>query len=296
MPAGLGFEVIVVLNSPNDYDAVLAESSIEGRVIGASTNLGLAGAGNRARAEAGGDFLVLLHDDAQIEQGWIEALLDAAANEPRAGAIGGQVLSPEGQLQSAGMILWRDATTSAPWNGAPPSVDSFAVARAVDYIGTSSLLIRADTWDAVGGLDEQFFPLYYVDVDLAMKIRRHGQIVLYDPRSRIHHHQGASGDLRWRWFVTLRNRRRFLAKWQAELEEHEVGLPGSQEAIESAMQRAEAFVARVQANTSGASLPTALDPSRFDAVKQERRSLIMGLDLYREYAEALRGELESADR
>jgi GT2 family glycosyltransferase len=34
------------------------------------------------------------------------------------------------------------------------------------YCGTSSLLVRRSTWDAFGGLDEQFFPAYYVDVDL----------------------------------------------------------------------------------------------------------------------------------
>ena len=288
MPMDVTFEVILVLNSPTDYLAVLAESTIETRVIAASTNLGLAGAGNRARAEARGEFLVLLHDDAQIEQGWMEALLDAAANHPRAGAVGCKVLFPDGRLQGAGQILWRDGTTSPPWLGSAPSAGSFAEARAVDYTGTSSLLIRSATWDSVGGLDEQFFPVYYVDVDLAMKIRSRGQFVLYEPRARIRHHQGASGDLRWRWFVTYRNRAFFLAKWRAKLEDHEVRVKGSQEAIESAMHRAALFAARVEANKSLA--PDPRDRASFvpfDSAQQERRALQMALDLSHEYAEAL---------
>lgn len=297
MPADLTFEVIAVLNSNNDYNAVLTRSSIEVRAIGASTNLGLAGAGNRARANARGNYLVLLHDDSQIERGWIEALLDAAESHPEAGAIGGKVLSPDGKLQGAGMILWRDGTTSPPWLGAVPSADRFAVPRAVDYIGTSSLMIRAHTWDVVGGLDEQFYPLYYVDVDLAMKIRRQGQIVLYEPRSRTRHHQGASGDLRWRWFVTHRNRNKFLEKWGTALDGQEVRSEGSQESIDSAMRRAEMFMARVQAEKSAAPGPSGhANVGSFDRIAQERRSLLLGLGLYRDYADTLEHELETEER
>lgn len=297
MPVDLTFEVIAVLNSNNDYHGVLTRSSIEVRAIGASTNLGLAGAGNRARADARGNYLVLLHDDSQIEQGWIEALLDAAESHPEAGAIGGKVLSPDGKLQGAGMILWRDGTTAPPWLGAVPAADRFAVTREVDYIGTSSLMIRANTWDAVGGLDEQFYPLYYVDVDLAMKIRRHGQIVLYEPRSRTRHHQGASGDLRWRWFVTHRNRSKFLEKWGTALDGQVVRIEGSQESIDSAMRRAELFEARVRADKSGAPGPSShASAGSFDRLEQERRCLLLGLGLYSDYADALEHELETAEQ
>ncbi len=296
LPAGLSFEVIALLNSEADYDAILGECRIDVRVIRSSVNLGLAGAGNRARAEARGEFLVLLHDDSQIEPGWIEALLDAAETNPHAGAIGGKVITLRGTLQSAGMILWRDAATSAPWLGSPPDPESFAEPRAVDYIGTSSLLIRAATWDAVGGLDEQFYPVYFVDVDLAMKIRRHGQIVLYEPRSRTRHHQGASGELHWRQFVSERNRRKFIQKWEAELAGHEARVPDSREAIDRAVRRAQAFAQSLVADDTLASGQRAgADASPFDRVDQERRALMMAVDLYRAYADALRNDVQSAE-
>ena len=80
------------------------------------------------------------------------------------------------------MILWRDATTSPPWIGDAPDPDSFNQPRAVDYCGSSSLLVRAVAWDAVGGLDERIYPAYYVDVDLSMALRSRGWSVLYQPR------------------------------------------------------------------------------------------------------------------
>lgn len=210
-PRDLPFETIVVVN---DAPA----SDVTGELAGATflasrANLGLAGAGNRGRRVARGEFLLLLHDDAEVEPGWMEALVAAADADPQAGAIGGKVLDPDGTLQNAGMVLHPDGTTGPPWSGAPPDPSAFDERRKVDYCGTSSLLVRAATWDAIGGLDEQFFPAYYVDVDLAAGIRALGQHVLYEPRSVIRHHRGSSTSRRFALYVTARNRERFLMKW-----------------------------------------------------------------------------------
>jgi GT2 family glycosyltransferase len=254
-PRAIPYETIVVRNGAALAANPLPEPSETGRaaeieaylaamtgvrLVSAGVNLGVAGAGNAGRAVARGEYLVLLHDDAEIQAGWLEALVETADRHPEAGAVGGKVLHPDGSLQNAGMVLWRDATTSPPWAGEPPPLPSeFDRLRAVDYCGTSSLLVRAASWDAAGGLDERFFPAYYVDVDLCMALRRLGQIVLYEPRSRIRHHRGGSADRRFREFVTRRNRERFRVKWREDLEDYEPAAPSSPAAVERALARAE---------------------------------------------------------
>jgi GT2 family glycosyltransferase len=293
-PQEIPFEVIAVLTAaPAATAAALRESVTGVRVVASPVNLGLAGAGNRGRALARGDLLVLLHDDAEIEPGWLEALVATVDAHPEAGAVGGKVLFPDGRLQNAGMILWQDGTTSQPWIGETPAPSAFDTVRAVDYCGTSSLLVRAAAWDAAGGLDERFYPVYYVDVDLSMAIRRQGRVVLYQPRSRIRHHQGASGSLRFRWFVTHRNRRFFLEKWGSALAEHEPPEKGSAEAVQRAMARAEAVAERTR--RAGAP-PAGPPPERpaFDPDLQERRHLEMDLGLQKDYAAHLAALLDEA--
>jgi GT2 family glycosyltransferase len=301
-PRGIPFETLVVLNAARDEDEARLRETVTGvRWAGSPVNLGLAGAGNRGRALARGELLVLLHDDAEVEPGWLEALVAAADRHPEAGAIGGKVLFPDGRLQNAGMILWRNATTSPPWAGETPAASAasaFDRPRAVDYCGTSSLLVRATAWDAAGGLDERFFPVYFVDVDLAMAIRRRGQIVLYEPGSVIRHHQGASGNLRFRVFVTQRNRRRFLKKWGSALAEHEPREEGPAAAVEGATSRAilraEAFAERVR--RAGAPAPeTSPERPAFDAGRQERLHLEMDLELHRAYVAHLASLLETRE-
>ena len=237
--AGVSFETIVVLNNATaGYREI--EASVDGvRFLSSATNLGMAGAGNRGRKHARGELLVTLHDDAEVEPGWLAALVETAEQYPHAGAIGGKVLNLDGRLQSAGMILWRDATTSQPWTRAPPDLNSFNQLRAVDYCGSSSLLVRAVAWDAVGGLDERIYPAYYVDVDLSMALRARGWSVLYQPRSRIRHHQGPSTSSRFKRFISERNRQYFLDKWAEQLQGHEPPDRTSIAAIERAMARAE---------------------------------------------------------
>lgn len=146
----------------NDVDAPV-EADLREAVSGvefarSSINLGLAGAGNLGRSLARGEFLLLLHDDAEVLPGWMEALVEAADAHPEAGAIGSKILFPDGRLQNAGAILWSNALTSSRWAGEAPEPGAFNHLEIVDYCGTSSLLVRASAWDAVGGLDEEFFP------------------------------------------------------------------------------------------------------------------------------------------
>jgi GT2 family glycosyltransferase len=287
-PREIPFETIVVLNAVAAETGGAAEVTPREapgvRFVRPGVNLGLAGAGNRGRSLARGEYLVLLHDDAEVEPGWLEALVETADRHAEAGAVGGKVLFPDGRLQNAGMILWRDGSTSPAWAGAAPPAAAFDRLRAVDYCGTSSLLVRAAAWDAAGGLDERFYPAYYVDVDLSLAIRRHGQVVLFEPRSQIRHRQGASGGGRFRVFVTLRNRRLLLEKWGKALEEHEPWEKGSAEAVERAMARAAAFAERVrrEQRVSEPAARAALDPAL-----QERRHLERELALHKAWAAEL---------
>ena len=291
-PAGIAHEIIVVLNE-SEGDEGISREFPDVKFVASPVNLGLAGAGNRARALARGELLVLLHDDAEVEAGWLEALVHTVDTHPEAGAVGSKVLHPDGRLQNAGMILWREVTTSPPWVGDEPDADAFPESRAVDYCGTSSLLVRASAWEAVGGLDERFYPVYPVDVDLAMGLRQAGFVVLYQPRSVIRHHRGASSSSeRWRDFVSGRNRLLFLEKWASALEEYEPAEPNSVKAIGRALARAEAAADRCRS----AEPPKLTSPSAtFDAEEQQQRLARSSRELQRAYIADLEAKLAESE-
>jgi O-antigen biosynthesis protein len=274
-PTSIPYETIVVFNQATAETETRLRGAATGiQVVSSPVNLGLAGAGNRGRALARGDLLILLHDDAEIEHGWMEALVETADAHPEAGAIGGKVLYPDGRLQHAGLILWQNGYVSVPWAGERPPPTDFDRLRAVDFCGSSSLLVRAALWDLIGGLDEEFYPVYNVDVDLSMALRKLGFVILYQPASRIRHHQSASTNPGYfRNFLLHRNRLLLLKKWGAAMENHEPWEAGtSPAAVERAMARAEIFADQCR-NSGSMIIKHAVRSTTFNPAEQDARSV-----------------------
>ena len=234
---GIAVETIVVLNGMQDDIRDLLTHSVRGvTLVPSQVNLGFAGACNAARRRASGSYLALLNDDAEIEDSWLQHLLAVADAHPDAGAVGSTILSPQGALQEAGSVIWGDGSTSPVGRGADRRAYDFV--RDVDYCSACSLLVRARTWDEVGGMDDEYFPAYYEDVDLCLRIRTRGERVLYAPRSRVRHHEYSSTDAHFREFLIGRNRLRFRERWRQELEAFEPAAPHDPVAVERALMRA----------------------------------------------------------
>jgi GT2 family glycosyltransferase len=152
-------EVVLVLSGADDDVVEAARGLLGVRLAASSWNLGFAGACNLGRTQARGELIVLLHDDAEAEAGWLPSLVDSAERHPDAGVIGSRVVrSDDGRLQLAGAVVFSDASTALLGRGAESDAPEHMVSRAVDYCSSCSLLVRAETWDAIGGADELLFP------------------------------------------------------------------------------------------------------------------------------------------
>jgi GT2 family glycosyltransferase len=257
------------------------------RVISSEVRLGLARAGNRGRREARGEFLALLHDDSEIEAGWLEALVAAADAHPEAGAFGGLVLFPDGTPQTAGVVLFRDGAAVPPWAGDPPPAGTFARARPADFCGSNALLVRAEAWDAAGGLDERFFPAYFVDADLAMSLRQAGWSVLFEPRARNRHRRGASSRRDFQEWVSGRNRALFVAKWAKELEDYEPWDSRSTASIERALERTRVHAEALAADRDVRRGDLSSNNGKRGDADDERRALEQDLALQRAWVKEL---------
>jgi GT2 family glycosyltransferase len=175
---------------------------------------------NALAAAARGEFLLLLNNDTEPRPGAVAAMLALLRARPDAGAVGAKLLWPDGRLQEAGGIVWRDGSA---WNwgrGEDPERAEFNYVREVDYCSAAALMIPRAIFAALGGFDPAFAPAYCEDSDLAFRLRAAGYKVLYQPEAVVVHVEGAShgtdptqgGKLH----QTL-NRARFLRRWGAEL-------------------------------------------------------------------------------
>jgi GT2 family glycosyltransferase/glycosyltransferase involved in cell wall biosynthesis len=214
------FEVIVVDDCSTDATAE-AVPLIPGIVyLRNEINSGFVASCNRGAESARGKYLVFLNNDTLVTGGWLGALVDTFVREPRAGIVGSKLLYPDGRLQEAGGIIWRDASGCNYGKFDDRQKPEYNYLREVDYCSAAALMIPEALFQSVGGFDLRYAPAYYEDTDLAFKVRQAGYKVLYQPLSEVIHYEGATAgtDLSTgtKKHQTI-NRSAFAEKWADEL-------------------------------------------------------------------------------
>ncbi len=222
-PPSVAWEVIVIDDCSNDQTATLLPQIPGLKYIRNETNLGFLKSCNKAAAEASGEYLVLLNNDTCPLPGWIDSLLKTFQLYPNAGLVGAKLVYPDGRLQEAGGLIWRDGSGTNCGRFACPDHPNFNFVREVDYCSGAAIMIPQKIWDQVKGFDEQFAPAYYEDTDLSFSIRDAGYQVIYQPCAEVIHFEGVSSGTDTNLGVKayqIINQKKFKIKWQNALLNH----------------------------------------------------------------------------
>jgi GT2 family glycosyltransferase len=213
----LPVETVVVANGtpPGILAGLAARDDIV--LVPSPANLGFAGGNDLAAQCSQGSHLVFVNDDSVLAPKAIDQLVARAESDPAIGAVGCRILSTDGSLQEAGVVLWRDGTAALVGRGEPGATGRYTESRDVDFCSANGLLVKRAAWDAVGGFDRGFHPAYYEDVDLCLALREHGYRVVYEPSARLTHAESSSTTAPYKAFLLERHRRRLVDRWSTVL-------------------------------------------------------------------------------
>lgn len=213
---GIAYEVLIADDASQDETRNIAALAEGVRHVRSEENRGFLGNCNHAAKYARGEYLVLLNNDTVVQPGWLPPLIALLEERSDVGLVGPMLLYPDGRLQEAGGIVWKDGSG---WNYGRlcgPLDPEYNYVKEVDYISGACVLARRTLWEAVGGFDRRFAPAYYEDTDLAFAIRASGYKVMYQPLSRVVHVEGVSHGTDPSAGIKAhqaRNRETFLRKW-----------------------------------------------------------------------------------
>ena len=219
-------EIIIVNNGSSDETGrVLSYLKSFISVIDSEENLGFVRACNQGAAAARGEYLIFLNNDTVIQPGWLKHLVETVEKDQFIGAVGSMLLYPDGRLQEAGGIVWRDGRAANYGRGDDPEKSKYTFAREVDYCSGAALLVRKKLFTELGGFDERYAPAYYEDTDLCFGLRSLGYKVVYQPLARVVHDEGATAgtDIRhgFKRYQEI-NRAKFVEKWRPVLEQEQL--------------------------------------------------------------------------
>ncbi len=218
------YEVSVVDNHSTDLTPQLLDSIQGIRVITNETNEVFVNACNQAAMAATGAYLLFLNNDTEVSTGWLNAMLAPFA-DATTGIVGAKLIYPDGSLQEAGGIIWRDGTGCNYGHGDNPERPQYSYRRAVDYCSGACLMISRQLWELIGGFDQRYAPAYYEDTDLCFAARALNYKVVFQPAARVVHYGGASAGKEtssgYKRYQDI-NRHKFVEKWQEVLERDHV--------------------------------------------------------------------------
>ncbi len=226
-------EVIVVDDFSPDSSVEVLERIDSIRLVRNDFNLGFIKSCNRGASLARGEYLLFLNNDTQVTPGWLDELLDTFFNFDNVGLVGSKLIYPDGNLQEAGGIIWRDGTAWTFGKFQNPLAPEYNYARSVDYCSGASIMVPKDIFKKVGGFDEDYLPAYCEDSDLALKLRSMGFGVIYQPKSLVIHFEGVtSGNDTSQGIKSYQvaNTRKLFDRWKDFLSSNQVaGINADQE-------------------------------------------------------------------
>jgi GT2 family glycosyltransferase len=221
---GVSLQCIVVDNGSRDNSVQQIRARFpQVHILENERNLGFPGgnnAGIRYALERNAKFILILNNDTIVKSGMIRALFDHLT--PEIGAAAPAIFyasQPDLIWSIGGMIhplLLEIAKIPSDRTALPPG----PVER--DFITGCAMLVRAEVLRQVGLFDESFFPGYYEDLDLSLRIRRGGYRMLLVPQAHLLHKvsQASGGQFSPRvFFLMARNSgfyfRKHMRLWQA---------------------------------------------------------------------------------
>ncbi len=221
------WEIIIIENNSEEratfayYDTLKADKRI--RVVYWKGTFNYAAIVNYGAGYATGKHLLLLNNDIEvITPDWLEQMLMYSQRED-VGAVGAMLYYPDDTVQHAGVILGIGGVGGHAHKYFPRGdhgyMSRMAITQNYSAVTAACLMMRREVWNEVGGLDEDF-AVAFNDVDLCMKIRKAGYLIVWTPYAELYHYESKTRGLEDTPEKQARfsgEVKRFLDRWDKEL-------------------------------------------------------------------------------
>jgi O-antigen biosynthesis protein len=150
---------------------------------------------NRGVEMANGALVLLLNNDIEIvDRGWLKEMVSCFDYDD-VGIVGAKLLYPDQTIQHVGVIAGLGGLAGHWFIGRdknfPGPMGRLRVRQSLSVVTGACMLVSKDCYEAVGGLDEEIFPIAYNDVDFCLRAIKKGFRVVWTPFASLIHHESA---------------------------------------------------------------------------------------------------------
>jgi glycosyltransferase involved in cell wall biosynthesis len=209
------YEILLVDNQSELFETKEYLGSLKGeskvRTLKYEFPFNFSAINNFAAKQAEGEMLLLLNNDISvITEDWIECMLEHAQRAD-VGAVGAKLLYPNGTVQHAGTIIGVGGLANHAFLKQLKDDHGYFgladVIRNVSAVTGACLMIRKDVYINMDGLNEKNLGVSFNDVDLCLRLREKGYLIVYTPYAQLTHHESLS-----RGYTVAMNEVRFIQR------------------------------------------------------------------------------------
>ncbi len=197
------FEIIIIENNSTEtetfkYYEELKNAHKNLKVVVWEHGFNYSAINNFGAQYAKGDYILLLNNDVEvITPEWLEEML-MFAQRSDIGAVGSMLYYPDDTIQHAGVIMGLLTLAGHAFRNAPRGTPGYfgraGFAQNLSCCTAACLMMPKKVFDEVDGLDETF-EVAFNDVDLCMRIREKGYLIVFTPFCELYHYESKSRGL-----------------------------------------------------------------------------------------------------
>lgn len=196
------YEIIIIDNNSKEYETLSYLQTISKiqniRVLKYEKSFNFSAINNFAVRNSNCEYLLFLNNDTEVKSTeWLSAMLEQAQRK-EVGAVGCKLIYPNNTIQHAGIII--GIIGNPPVGGhahryfpasSPGYFGRIQCIQNVSAVTAACMMLRKDVFKEIGGFDENL-AVAFNDVDLCLKIREKGYLIIYTPYAELYHHESLS--------------------------------------------------------------------------------------------------------
>lgn len=193
-------EIVVVDNaSRNNPSSEIARDFPSVKALRSEENLGFAGGNNLAIPHCHGEYFLFINNDAELNDGVIESLIDLFESDPSIGIASPKLCYYNTIPELVPDVIQYAGTTEVhPFTGRNSTIgerktDNGEFDQPIEtaYCHGAAMMIPRKVLEEVGPMSEDYF-LYYEELDWCERIKKAGYKVFVDNRVKVYHKESIS--------------------------------------------------------------------------------------------------------
>jgi glycosyltransferase involved in cell wall biosynthesis len=194
-------EVVIVDNGSDDpetidYMKIAMDCDSRVNVYRNSEPFNYSRLNNRAVEIANGEIICFLNNDIQVvNPEWLSEMVSQVVRES-IGAVGAKLLFPDRTIQHVGVVVGMCGSAGHISKGSPGYSLGYycrsVLPQNMTAVTAACMLVKKSVFNQVGGFDEESLAIAFNDVDLCLKIRKAGHLIVFTPYAELIHHESAS--------------------------------------------------------------------------------------------------------